>query len=238
MGRHTNKEDKIDKKGLRQILGRVFHSRNAEKKEDPFLVVKDGKVKVRLDHVIHCIQANPDADDRSLVGLLMRQHCIYGVRPADIEIVRSYMHRFGNDVANPLPIEAHPLRRLLLDENTPQPAMLHLSLSFGWATHVAAEGLAGRDTPDEDIWEFACRHKFQAIVTRDTDFFEIQERRASSALEDGIAVPLLVFVEENISAASLTGIFSSHKQAIERYMSAATCFAIGVSDKSAPKPLF
>jgi predicted nuclease of predicted toxin-antitoxin system len=234
MKSNPKNKDKIDSKGLKQLLGRIFRARHSDENDPPFLLVKERSVRVDLESVIKAITQNPTYNDNQIVGLVAK----HGLKPSDIEIVRAYIHRFGSDVTNPLPIEAHPLRRLLLDENTPQPAMLSLSQSFGWATHVAAEGLAGRDTPDEDIWEFACRHKFQAIVTRDTDFFEIQERRARSALEDGIAVPLLVFVEENISAASLTGIFSSHKQAIERYMSAATCLAIGVSDKTAPKPLF
>ncbi len=238
MGRGRDKEYKIDKQGLKQILGRIFRPRHGEDQADPFLIVKDGSMKIRLDAVIHCIENNPDSDDCGIVGHLGPQHCIHGVRPSDIEIVRAYMHRFGSDISQPLPIEAHPVRTLLLDENMPQPAMLHLSKNFGWATHVAAEGFSGRDTPDEEIWKFASDKNFHAIVTRDTDFLEIQERRARAAWDDGLAAPFLIFVDGNVSTESLTGIFSRHKTPIQRYMNEATCLAISVSDKAAPKPLF
>ncbi len=238
MGRHTNKEDKIDKKGLKQVLGRIFRPRHPEENEVPFLIIKERQVKVRLDHVIQCILNNPNDDDTCIVGYLGRQYCIHGVSPADVEIVRAYIHRFGPDVVNPLSIEAHPTRRLLLDENTPQPAMLHLSKCFGWATHVAAEGLAGRNTPDEDIWDFACQYGFETIVTCDTDFLEIQERRAQTAKEDDIAVPLLVFVDGNTNTESLTTIFSSHKHRIDGYIRNANCLAISVTENGDPKPLF
>lgn len=234
LGLRTNKEDKINKKGLRQILGRIFRSRHSDDNDAPFLLVKERSVCVDLEHVIKAIIQNPTYNDNQIVGLVD----IHGLKPSDIEIVRAYIHRFGSDVANPLQIEAHPTRRLLLDENTPQSAMLHLSQSFGWATHVAAEGLAGRDTPDEDIWEFACHYNFHAIVTRDTDFLEIQERRAWAAMADDIPVPLLVFFEDNTNAPTLTAVFSEHKQVIENYIREPNILAIGMSDKNAPKPLF
>ena len=239
MGRGQDKDYKIDKHGLKQVLGRIFRPRHGDEGADPFLIVKDGSMKIRLDRVIHCIQSNPEADDHGIVGHLAQQHCIHGVRPADIEIVRAYMHRFGSDISHPLPIDHHPVRTLLLDENMPQPAMLHLSNSFGWATHVAAEGLSGRDTPDEDIWEFAYDKKFGAIVTRDTDFLEIHKRRtAVGTMAEDVAVPLLVFVDGNVSTKSLTGIFGRHKQAIERYMGNLNHLAIAVNEDVAPKPLF
>ena len=239
MGRRQDKANKIDKTGMKQILGRIFRPRHEDNGAERFLIVKDGSMKVRLDLVIHCIKSNPEADDQAIVGHLSQQHSIHGVRPADVENVRAYIHRFGSDLFYPLSINDHPVRTLLLDENMPQLATLRLSQSFGWATHVSAEGLAGRDTPDENIWEFACDNKFCAIVTRDTDFLEIQKRRTDKAtMTDDVTVPLLVFVEGNVSAESVTGIFSRHKRSIQGHMRDMNHLAIAVNENTAPKPLF
>lgn len=239
MGCLKHKADKVDKKGLKQVLGRIFRPRHAEEPVDPFLVVKDGQVKVRLDHVIQCIQSNPADDDTLIVGRLGSQYGIQGVRPADIEIVRAYIHRFGSDISHPLPITAHEKHILLLDENTPQPAMYHLSRRFGWATHVAAEGLAGRDTPDQDIWEFACRENFGAIVTRDTDFLYIQKERGGAAVREGQDhVPLLIFVGENLSTESLSGLFDRSAGDIRHYLSAGSHLACSLSTQEGCRPLF
>lgn len=170
-----------------------------------------------LNPVIEAITNNPTSDDYQIVGLVGT----LGVKPSDIEIVRAYIHRFGVDLNNPLPIEAHPNRTLLLDENTPQPAMLALSQNFGWATHVAAEGFLGRDTPDQDIWQFARQQKFEAIVTRDTDFLCIQEHMARQEMNKGASdIPLLIFVPETLSTESLCGLFARHGKDIRHYMSA------------------
>lgn len=238
MGRGRDKADKIDKNGLKQVLGRIFRPRHGEGNDTPFLIVKDRTLRIGLARVINCIQSSPDTDDHGIVEHLASQDCIYGVRPADIEMVRGYIHRFGSDIHNPLSIGDHPVRTLLLDENMPQLAICRLSKSFGWATHVAAEGLAGRDTLDESIWQFASDKNFRAIVTRDTDFLEIQKRRAKEVSGDSFSAPLLIFVDGNVSTESLTGIFLRYKNPIQGYMNDANCLAISVRDDCAPKPLF
>ena len=222
MGRSTSKDNRndmsIDKNGLKQILGRIFRPRHVSEGEEtvlPFLLVKERTVRVELEQVIQTITENPARNDNEILGLVG----VPGVKPADIEMARAYIHRFGTDLANPLSIVAHPERTLLLDENTPQPAMLHLSRQFGWATHVSAEGLSGRDTPDVDIWDFAHAHQFAAIVTRDTDFFYIQKHRGEEALDRGDEnIPLLIFVPETLSTEKLSGLFSQHGTNIRRHM--------------------
>lgn len=233
MERGKDKALKISKAGLKSVLRRIFTD-PTDNTGTPFLLLKDGAVKLKLADVIKLIIQTPDVDDREIVA----RSGISGLRPTDVMIARAYIHRFGSDVERPLKIDDHPVHTLLLDENLPQPAMLSLSKSFGWATHVAAEGLAGRGTPDENIWEFALREKFQAIVTRDADFLEIQKRRALAAMKDGMGFPLLIFVKDNTNTPSLTDIFSSYKSAIEYHISRRSCLAIGVSHTSYLNPLF
>lgn len=234
MGCGKRKENKIDGKGLKQLLGRIFRSRHDDNNNPPFLLVKERTVRVELEQVIEAIIQNPAYDDNQIISLV----AVHGLKPSDIEIVRAYIHRFGCDVAKPLPIDAHSTRRLLLDENIPQSAMLSLSQSFGWATHVAAEGLAGRDTPDDDIWEFAYRHGFQAILTRDTDFLEIQKRRVLSTMDGDMSVPLLIFLEENTSNSSLSRMFDHYKTQIENYISKKKYLACSLRDTEGLRPLF
>lgn len=234
MGRGTNKDSQIDAKGLKQILGRIFRPRHADSGDQPFLLVKERTVRVELAPVIAAIAQNPACNDHDIVGMVN----VPGVKPADIEIVRAYMHRFGPDLANPLPIDAHTERRLLLDENTPQPAMLHLSQTFGWATHVSAEGFSGRDTPDQDIWRYAHAQGFSAIVTRDTDFFYIQREFSQTAFNQGAEeVPLLIFVPEAVSTESLTGLFSTYADNIRHYMREKTHLACSLGRKNGCQPL-
>lgn len=234
MGRGTNKDGQIDTKGLKQILGRIFRPRHADTGDLPFLLVKERTVRVELASVIAAITQNPGRNDHDIVGMVN----VAGVKPADIEIIRAYIHRFGTDLANPLPLAAHAERLLLLDENTPQPAMLHLSQNFGWATHVSAEGFAGRDTPDQDIWGYAHAQRFSAILTRDTDFLYIQREFSRAAFDQGAAdVPLLIFVPEAVSTESLTGLFSTYAENIRHYMAEKTHLACSLGSKNGCQPL-
>jgi predicted nuclease of predicted toxin-antitoxin system len=235
MGRHNNKENKIDTKGLKQLLGRIFRPRHMEENDLPFLLVKERSVRVDLKLLIDAITGNPTYDDCQIVGTVG----VSGVRPSDIEVVRAYIHRFGSDVRKPLSIEDHPNRTLLLDENTPQPAMLHLSKNFGWATHVAAEELSGRDTPDQDIWQFARREKFAAIVTRDTDFLYIQEHLGQEALDQGEDdVPLLIFVTETLSTESLSALFVKHAKELRRHIAEKSYLVCDLGSDLGCKPRF
>lgn len=213
MGRF-NKGQQIDAQGLKQILGRIFGARHPEAGDLPFLLIKERTVRVELDTVIRAIVENPTSSDQEIVGKMN----VSGIKPSDIEIARAYIHRFGTDVANPLSIDVHAQKTLLLDENTPQTAMLPLSKSFGWATHVSAENLAGRNTPDESIWEFAQDKKFAAIVTRDTDFFYIQKHRGEEAMEKEEHVPLLIFVPETVSAGSLSALFVGYARDVQHHL--------------------
>lgn len=217
MGLRTEKNRHPAKADMKQVLGRIFRHRHpSDETEQPFLLAKDGQVKVPLQDLVDCVVAHLPEDDSNIVAHMG----VRGVRPADIEIVRSYIHRFGSDVAHPLPIAAHQNRELLLDENTPQPAMLYLSKIFGWSTHVAAEELAGRDTPDQDIWDYASSHHFGAIVTRDTDFLHIQKESGGRAVDEGRGedVPLLLFVPENLTTGMLCGMFRRYAADIRDFM--------------------
>ncbi len=240
MGRGNRNNDKVDTKGLKQILGRIFRHRHGNADEQPFLLIKERTVRVALDPLIKRITENPQLQDQDIVGLAQTP----GLKPSDIEMTRAYIHRFGTDLAHPLPLSAHPQRQLLLDENTPQAAMLPLTHNFGWATHVSAEGLSGRDTPDQDIWHYAQDHNFSAIVTRDTDFFYIQRHLAANALAQGKnSVPLLIFVPETVSTESLTGLFKANARNIRHYIGAlkdegrATQLACSLNDKNGCQPL-
>lgn len=236
MGLRTQKSRHPAKADMKQVIGRIFRPRHpSDDAEQPFLLAKDGQVKIALQEVVDCVMAHHTHPDTDIVAKLGAR----GVRPADIEIVRSYIHRFGSDVAHPLPIAAHQSRELLLDENTPQPAMLYLSEIFGWSTHVAAEELAGRDTPDQDIWEYACHHRFGAIVTRDTDFLHIQSEMGEKAIEDGQgdSVPLLVFIPENLSTGLLCGMFRRYAGDIRGYMKEKT-LACQLTSSQGCSPLF
>lgn len=210
-----NKDKRIDVNGVKQVLGRIF--RHAEG-DLPFMLVKERSKRIELSTVFEVIAQNPKSNDHDIVGKIG----IDGVRPADIEIARAYIHRFGNDVAKPLTIKDHQNPTLLLDENTPQAAMLPLSRQFGWTTHVSAENLAGRDTPDADIWDYASQHKFAAIVTRDTDFFYIQKHRGAEAADKGQHAPLLIFVADNLSTESLSNLFHHHADDLREHIKAQT----------------
>jgi|GEM_PF-2596134 len=234
LGCGKNKVAKLGGQGVKQVLGRIFRPRHDDTGDiTPFLSIKDRTKKVDLQTIIDCVSASPDDHDFEIIGKLG----ITGLKPSDIEIVRAYMHRFGNDVKKPLGIDNHPKPVLLLDENIPQPAMFCLTQIFGWSTHVAAEGLAGRDTPDQNIWEFGLRHKFSAIVTRDTDFLEIQKRLCNSEIgrQD---TPLLIFLEENISTESLSQMFRQHKYNIQKYIDDQSLLGCRLNAELGLRPLF
>ncbi|HAJ90179.1 MAG TPA: hypothetical protein DCM27_04075 [Rhodospirillaceae bacterium] len=91
---------------------------------------------------------------------------------------------------------------------------------------------------DENIWEFASAHQFAAIVTRDTDFFEIQKRRGESAILEGGHTPLLVFVPENISADALVALFAEHTRDIRGYVDGRDHLACSLGKESGCQPLF
>ena len=224
MGRGLNKDKSIDVQSVKQILGRIFRLRHHFEEhlaqntghDVPFLLIKERTVRVPLEQVIAAIAENPLCADQEIVGKIG----VAGIKPSDIEMVRAYMHRFGNDVGRPLRIEQHAAPTLLLDENTPQSAIVPLSKTFGWATHVSAEGLAGRDTPDEDIWDFASHHQFAAIVTRDTDFFYIQKHQGDAAKAKSKHVPLLIFVPEALSSDSLCDLFETYADDVRYHLRA------------------
>lgn len=201
MGLRKNKALKLPTLGLTRLLGSIHVNDQAEARE-PFLLLKDGTRMLSLGIVTEAILANPDLEDRAIVAHIN----FNGLTPHDVRIVRAYLHRFGSDLTAPkdLPVEG---KALLLDENTPPEAMLPLSKEFGWATHVQAEGLAGRDTPDAHILDFARYHRFQAVVTRDTDFLAMYRRGQSADCGPLPHIPKLIFVEGNLTCDTLREVF-------------------------------
>ncbi|MEK7802208.1 MAG: DUF5615 family PIN-like protein, partial [Pseudomonadota bacterium] len=145
---------------------------------------------------------------------------------------------FGFSLADRLPLQAHKERMVLLDENSPHSAVLSLSQNFGWASHVGLEGLVGRDTPDESIWEYAQNNNFGCIVTRDTDFLEIHSRRSELSDKEGSFVPLLVFVAQNLNTTLLTDMFRRHAGVLRQYMTTKENVACQISDEQGCHPLF
>lgn len=204
-----HKDQKICRKDFSRVLGRI-HVSAAERNPEtgiapPFFLIRDGTRRLSLERVLARILIAPDASDHDVVACMEEP----GLRPADVMMARAYLHRFGPDVMQPraLPEDG---KILLLDENTPPETMLSLSQSFGWATHVQAEGLSGRDTDDELIWDFALEHNIAGIVTRDTDFLGIHRRRFQSDVIERNFAPSLIFVEGNMTYETLNTLFSSH----------------------------
>lgn len=209
LGKHQ--ERRARNSDFKRILGRIYVPRHAEGGRQPYLELKDGANIVPLQAIIDMVRNAPEATDYDLVG----QAKIAGLRPDDVQSVRAYIHRFGADVRCPFPIEHHENHVLLLDENIPQSAMLSLSVVFGWSTHVAAENLAGQNTPDRDILRFGCRHSFSALVTRDSDFIAMYRQFDSEAdVEDG-PVPVLLFIPDNTDDQRLSEMFNLHSGALK-----------------------
>ncbi|MDY0029253.1 MAG: DUF5615 family PIN-like protein [Pseudobdellovibrionaceae bacterium] len=172
---------------------------------------RDAAQDMPLQPLLDILVQNPDMDAHDVLGKVGRR----GLRPADIETARLFLHRYGSNSLSPeaLPVESH--RVLLLDECTPVTAAVPLSRVFGWTTHVEAEGLAGKRTPDMTIWDYVSRHNFAAIVTRDSDFFKISDDHDTGQRE---RLPFLIHIGENLNAETLTALFIKHGHGIRHLM--------------------
>lgn len=100
-----------------------------------------------------------------------------GIKREEISAAKAYICRFGADATNPAPLPSGR-KMLLLDENISY-ALLPLACRlFGTSSHVEAEGLSRQNLAkpisvqhlDTSICDFALRHDFAGILTRDTDF--------------------------------------------------------------------
>lgn len=232
MGRH-NKEHAA-RGEYKRMFGRLYLPRVAAEWAEPVLIIREGQEIVPIGDMLTLVANHPAATNEEIIGLLRRN----GVKPSDVDTLRIYGHRFGFDAASPKSLADCPPPVILLDENSPTTAVLSLSKSFGWATHVGLENLVGRDTPDEDIWEYAQEHKFGCIVTRDTDFLEIHGRRAESAGQEGAHVPLLVFIKHNLNTDVLSGLFVQHAYGLRHYIKSEGTVACALDEQSGLAPLF
>lgn len=52
-------QNKIDGKGLKQLLGRIFRFRHGDDNYHPFLLLKERTVRLELEDVINAITQNP-----------------------------------------------------------------------------------------------------------------------------------------------------------------------------------
>ncbi|MFA7276172.1 MAG: DUF5615 family PIN-like protein [Pseudobdellovibrionaceae bacterium] len=107
---------------------------------------------------------------------------------------------------------------LLLDENTSPQAVLPLSSLFGWSSHVECEGLAGKKTPDTDIWRFAIDSGFRGFVTRDGDFLKVPLFTEFQQAARHSPVPFLVYVRGNLDGDRLVGLLQHHASDIQTMM--------------------
>lgn len=208
-----NKDQKISRAGVTPVIGRVMVSaadRNPETGiAEPFLLLKDGTVKFSVRPVIALLLSHPEACNEEIVSKVAQP----GLRPIDVAMVRIYMHRFGCDVLNPAPLPKDG-KIFLLDQNIPPEAVLRISRAFGWSAHVQTEGLAGKNMPDDLIWDYAAEHNFAGIVTGDTDFLGIQRRRFEKTYESEGAAPSLVFVDKSIAHSDLCTVFEAQAAGI------------------------
>jgi len=194
---------------MKKFLGRIYKSG-----EDLVFAIGPRKSTILpLQNVIDAISQNPEATDHKILGLMR----VPGLKPADIETARIYLHRFGPDLKKPVQLTAvNGAKTLLLDECIPLLATIPLTDSFGWATHVELEGLAGKGTPDWKIWNLAIQEDFPAIVTRDSDFLVI------SSYEKKERGPFLIHISGNVSPKSLTSLFMGYSSSIRGLMEGAS----------------
>ncbi len=232
MGRH--KREHAARGQYKRMFGRLYLPRVTAAGAEPALIIREGQEIVPIGTMLGLIANQPSATNEEIICLL---RCA-GLKPSDIDTLRIYGHRFGFDVTSPRNLADCPPPVVLLDENSPTTAVLSLSKSFGWATHVGLENLVGRDTPDEDIWEFAQVHQLGCIVTRDSDFLEIHGRRSESAGQEGAHVPLLVFIKHNLNADVLSGLFVQHSYGLRQYMKSEGTVACALDEQSGLAPLF
>ncbi|MDD3021556.1 MAG: DUF5615 family PIN-like protein [Alphaproteobacteria bacterium] len=196
-----------------------------------FIVGDQQKRNVPLAQVIEAINDNPDMSNKDILSVIQ----IRGLKPADIETARLYIHRFGSDLANPLDLPEPSQRVLMLDECTPPLATVPLSRAFGWSTHVEAEGLAGKKTPDIQIWEYATDQNFAALVTRDRDFLGVLKYEPPRS---EMGVPFLIYVTENVSVDGLVSLFTQHAGEIGHIMRGNLHKGCGLSAGNGCRPLF
>lgn len=233
MGRGKDKAHIAATQNYKRMVGRLYMSRH-DADAEPVLIIREGAEALPVGRLLKLLSQNENLPDQHILRLLNRP----GVKPSDIETLRVYAHRFGYDITARRTIADHEKRVVLLDENAPHPAVLPLTQMFGWATHVGFENLVGRDTPDEDIWDFAQTHEFGAIVTRDTDFLEIHHRRGLDSQIAGEHVPLLLFIGQELSTETLSGLFSLHGAAIKIDMKKQEQLACTLSYQHGYRPLF
>lgn len=204
-----------------KFLGRIYKEGEALF----FAVGKKKGTRVNLSSVLSKICQNPLASNQEVVG----QVGVSGFKPSDVETARLYHHRFGCDVGAPNPLPDN--RVLLLDECISPRATLALSESFGWASHVELEGLAGKRTPDHDIWHFADRNQFAAVVTRDSDFlYIVQHDRPENP-------PFLIHVLENLEPEGLCDLFGTNAAPIRQIMERGTAIGCSLSLQNGCKPI-
>lgn len=207
---NQDKTEKLSRDGFVRILGRIhiceFDRDPVTRVAPPFLLLQDGRKKFPIEGVVRALESR-EWDNHDQVVSFLREP---GLRPDDVTMVRAYVHRFGSDL-NCLSSLPEGNRDFLLDENMPPAAMLTLSRNFGWATHVQVEGLAGRATPDQLIWDYARDKGIGTIVTQDSDFLSIQRRNFDSPHPEGLPPPHILFVEgRGVSAGNFSNMLRTH----------------------------
>lgn len=170
---------------MKKLVGRIYRDG-----EDAFFLVNGSKdkktreeVRIALIDVLKTIQSRPLAANKEIIGQIGVQNLL---RQSDIDAARLYIHRYGYDLDGRKDVSP----KLLLDECVPVNAVVPLSQTFGFATHIDLEGLGGKSTSDRDVWDYATQKGISALLTKDEDFLGVSRHRGA----EGKKSPFLIVI--------------------------------------------
>lgn len=125
----------------------------------------------------------------------------------DLDACRAYQVRFHPEtLKNTHDIDPQE-KFFLMDENMSYFLLYDIAKTYGWCSHVAAEGLQGKGKNDDEkhIWAHAIREKYKAVLTADSDFIDISRRHREriirqhgSVQNDPEHTPAVIHVANNV----------------------------------------
>lgn len=126
----------------------------------------------------------------------------------DLDACRAYQVRFRPETLK----DTHHLdpddKFFLMDENMSYFLLYDLAKTYGWCSHVGAEGLQGRGHNDDEkhIWAHAVSEKYKAVLTADSDFIDISSRHRNNMIrhhgcvhQSPVHTPAVIHISNNIS---------------------------------------
>lgn len=163
---------------------------------NPFVIDAD----VPVDNIIRMFEKG--YGDKTIQGKYAH------LKQQDLDACRAYQVRFRPETLK----DSHHLdpndKFFLMDENMSYFLLYDVAKTYGWCSHVAAEGMQGKGHNDDEkhIWAHAVSAEYKAVLTADSDFIDISRRHRQKMIKQHGDVhkspdntPTVIHIANNIS---------------------------------------